>query len=232
MKIQTIIVVIITFFFSNCEKHGSIENNNPIDTVSNNIPNDSLDIEPISTYDTIFPKSYLPAYPGSYWIYNNGDTIKTNSGYILSTTKRPYYNENTFILYDCIPIDTAFFPIYNYEILNEYTTYSTSSEWCSENRLLDEAEGSSWSVDSHKDWYSYLIVQKKDTSIILPNNQEFDSVIIMNFRRFEGNYDLAKIEYYYAKNVGYLGSKTIYDLPMNIDSIKWNLYLTDYLIMK
>ena len=38
-------------------------------------------------YDTIKPLEYFPAYPGSYWVYNNGETLKVDGyeKYIYNT---------------------------------------------------------------------------------------------------------------------------------------------------
>src|SRR5690554_623931 len=38
-------------------------------------PNDNI------VYDTIKPLDYFPAFPGSYWIYDNNDTLKVADQY-------------------------------------------------------------------------------------------------------------------------------------------------------
>ena len=43
----------------------------------------------IPSYDTIFPSEYLPAYPGSWWKYDNGETIKIDSVYHLRSIYTP-----------------------------------------------------------------------------------------------------------------------------------------------
>ena len=44
-------------------------------------------------YDTIRPLSYLPVYPGSYWIYDDGDSVFTESEYKLYSYYLDRYKE-------------------------------------------------------------------------------------------------------------------------------------------
>ena len=47
---------------------------------------DDVDEEPqtVTVADTLFPSCWLPAYPGSYWVFDNGDTVHATG----------YYQEN------------------------------------------------------------------------------------------------------------------------------------------
>jgi len=40
---------------------------------------------PADNFDTKFPREYLPAYPGSWWVYQTGDTLRTKEDYQLFT---------------------------------------------------------------------------------------------------------------------------------------------------
>jgi hypothetical protein len=198
--------------------------------------NESPDIEPnnneLNKFDTIFPGDYLPAYPGSYWIYNDGDTITTGEKYELSIIYDPRFDISTGVeIFDtCIPIDTAYFPIYDNKVLNRYTTYSYGKGHCSKFRLLDETEGIGWTISSSKMDRSGMSVKGKGSTIVLPNQISYDSVIVMVYNYTIQNYDVTEYEYYYAKHIGFIGSKIIYDQICGIDTAKWGSYLINYKI--
>lgn len=199
--------------------------------------NESPDIElnnnELKKFDTIFPGDYLPAFPGSYWIYSDGDTIKTGKDFELSIIYEPHYDFSTGVdMFDtCIAIDTAYFPIYGNKILNRYTTYWWSSNVrCAKFKLLDEIEGSGWTISSSKNDWSGMSVKSKDSRIVLPNQISYDSVIVMVYNYTINNYNITKYEYYYAKNIGFIGSKTIYDQLSGTDTVTWESYLIDYKI--
>ncbi|MBP1644647.1 MAG: hypothetical protein H6Q16_222 [Bacteroidetes bacterium] len=42
----------------------------------------------VPDYDTILPKEYFPAFPGSYWVYNNTDTLRVMEDYQLYIYRR------------------------------------------------------------------------------------------------------------------------------------------------
>lgn len=42
------------------------------------------------TYDTAYPHSVFPAWPGSYWVYNTGDTLKALDYTLLAYNKSAY----------------------------------------------------------------------------------------------------------------------------------------------
>lgn len=71
---------------------------------------------PISTYDTISPKSYFPAYPGSWWKYivNGTDVVfdTTSSSYLMNYYVKNRYWDSTAHL---IPVysDTCYVPYFN-----------------------------------------------------------------------------------------------------------------------
>lgn len=50
-------------------------------------PNDTSLL--VNRYDTIFPSDYFPAYPGSYWMYDNNETLKVDSEYIFYKYYKP-----------------------------------------------------------------------------------------------------------------------------------------------
>ena len=57
------------------------------------------EIEP----ETVLPEKYFPVYPGSWWLYSNGETKITDPGYVLHSYENdivsPYETEEAFVPY-------------------------------------------------------------------------------------------------------------------------------------
>lgn len=53
--------------------------------------------------ETIYPEDYFPVYPGSWWLYSNGELKTTSSGYVLHAYEAdiasPYETEEAFVPY-------------------------------------------------------------------------------------------------------------------------------------
>lgn len=116
MRTTFYILLLITssLIFNNCKKDQSpIPANNdsiptPLDTTHNNTP----------TYDTIFPGSYYPIYPGSQWTYLKNDSVIFHK-YASSTYLPHSYLTDNFNNYS----DTVYVPfldgnpIYGYQFI-------------------------------------------------------------------------------------------------------------------
>lgn len=68
------------------------------------------------TYDTILPKSYFPAYPGSWWKYKLNDTAivydTTSSNYLMNFyVKYRYYDSTAHLV--AVYSDTCYVPYFN-----------------------------------------------------------------------------------------------------------------------
>ncbi len=48
---------------------------------------------PVPDYDTILPKEYFPVFPGSYWVYNNTDTLRVMEDYQLCIYNVAHFTE-------------------------------------------------------------------------------------------------------------------------------------------
>jgi hypothetical protein len=73
---------ILFFLFFSCSKK-------EIQDVEEKEETEQTDEIIIPGYDTIFPSEFFPAYPGSWWEYDNGETIKIDSGYHLRNIMTP-----------------------------------------------------------------------------------------------------------------------------------------------
>lgn len=73
---------IVLFLFFSCSKK-------EIQDIEETEESEETEVIIVPSYDTIFPSEYLPAYPGSWWKYDNGETIKIDSGYHLRNILTP-----------------------------------------------------------------------------------------------------------------------------------------------
>lgn len=81
--------------------------------------------------DTSASRSYFPTYPGSYWIYDNGDTARTSDSYKL-TKQWSTYVPNWWYPLDEPPTSTDVYSVEYHGvapysgIVREYTFYPSS----------------------------------------------------------------------------------------------------------
>jgi hypothetical protein len=144
-----------------------------------------------------WPKSYLPAYPGSWWIYSDGDTVKTGPNYVWAVI----YALKDFSQY--IFIDSCYVPVYNGWGLYYYFSFPIPQSSYTTYTLLDETLGQSWTDNCNR----YIAhcdarrVTKKDTSMQV-NGIIYDSVIEVQLGSYWNYYVWSDYKEYYAKNVG------------------------------
>jgi hypothetical protein len=177
----------------------------------------------------ISPKPYLPTYPGSYWIYNDGDTIVTGDKYQLAEIYDEQRDFGRPELLTCRPIKKAFFTVYNGSYVYDYILYGLNSKGeCYTRPLLSEEVGKKMTLYANKYYRTMLMVKSKDVQITLPNGVIYDSVIVMNKVNYGG--PELDVELYYAKHIGFIGQQTIenYFKPDTIPV--WNKYLVEYYI--
>lgn len=169
------------------------------------IPQDSIPAwNPV--YDTIKPLDYFPAFPGSYWIYNNGDTLRVEDNYKLCIYNHAYY------LYPP-DFDTLYLPkflpnsIYGDVFIMGYSITNHGSYKDPPFRgILSETEGGCFYVASLVDSKVEGMTIKKDTSIMI-NNITYNNVIItiQYNTRFISPCSpevYAGVKEYYAKGIG------------------------------
>ena len=194
---RQIVIILLVFGLLSCEKQ-NVSGTEPIN----------------ETYDTIKPLEYFPAYPGSYWVYNNGDTLKVSDEYEIYI-----YNSADF---DAEPkYDTIVVPklILNgfYNSLDTFAfvkQYSISKPKNSGYRdpafkgILSVTEGAEFTIGAvyqgHR-WVGKTI--KKDTVIEIVNTLYTDVIITIQYDEACTDFgnipeECATIKEYYAKNIG------------------------------
>ncbi|NOZ47789.1 MAG: hypothetical protein GXO79_13560 [Chlorobi bacterium] len=91
--------------------------------------------EPIP--ETILPEKYLPVYPGSWWIYSNGETKTTGSSYVLNS-----YQDDIASPYET---DKVFVPFWDGHYVYGYSITQNSTEFPLK-LLLSEKKNTTWFV--------------------------------------------------------------------------------------
>lgn len=156
----------------------------------------------LASNDTISPGDYFPLYPGSYWIFDNSDTIVCLEGYKFIGLGHRYtgisqthgdHNDPSF------PVDSIYVPaIYVTSEDREYIFYNYSITYsaylASFSPIVDEEEGFYY-VQTHDNRYDYdynfIRILKVDTSLQI-GNRLYEDVIVaehFNFPNLVGDYD-------------------------------------------
>ena len=171
----------------------------------------------------IAPLEYFPAYPGSYWIYSNEDTLRVNAYY-----EKCIYKSSDF---DAAPqYETLLLPqlsendIFGSCFVKGYsiTNHSGLSHDGYFREILNINEGGSFYITSSYSGHQNVgKTIKKDTTIVL-NGVTFENVIItLQYDSYfinmgETPIECAHIKEYYAKDVGLI-RRDIRNYPIESD---------------
>jgi hypothetical protein len=205
-------LLVITSMFA-CKKDESILDNNPTN------PN-------TTTYDTIFPLDYFPAFPGSYWKYvdSNNDTtiIKTDSLY-----QKDYYTIGSA----AYASDTFFVPIYNQIPIWGYKAHTgpiSNSGSYPLTRILSDSlpVGSNWIIYNWSGTQVSRKIMVKDTTITISSNSYYPTIIVEEYYSNGTPYYIWIAKRYYTKNIGLIRE----DLYNSIDSTISTKKIIDYFI--
>ncbi|MBI3502427.1 MAG: hypothetical protein HY063_11605 [Bacteroidetes bacterium] len=119
--------------------------------------------------DTIFPKSYFPTYPGSWWTYSNGATMKTDKYVDLRYNKNDYrttpeYEEYVLprLLAKSIFYDTVYVKGYSLSTCGGTCGSYFVPILCDPNGDCGEGH---WDYFSGHQWS--LAIWKTDTSVVI-----------------------------------------------------------------
>ena len=168
-----------------------------------------------SSFDTIFPLSYLPCFPGSFWKYldssNDTTTINTDPSYV---------KDNWTWGYDS---NTAFVPVYNgiptweYQARDGHVSHSGSSPF---KRILSDSLpiGSNWLVSY---WGGTGVSRKiisNDTTIIINGNSYFPIIVIEEYYSTGPSDYIWIAKRYYAKDIGMIKEDLNNDLDSTINT--------------
>lgn len=180
-------------------------------------------------YETRYPQAYLPTYPGSYWIYHDGDTIRTGNNYVLTEIYKTSQYLGSPDYQSCTPFETAIFPVYNGSYVKDYTLFGINSIGsCYQRPVLSEIPGETLTLSMSKYHHYYLYMKAKDSIVTLPSGITYENVIVMNELNQGG--PPRDIEYFYAKDIGFIGQKTHYNVS-TLDTVPvWGKYLIYYYI--
>lgn len=108
--------------------------------------------------ETIYPESYLPAYPQSYWDYTNGERVLTGTTYELHSYESDISStEKT---------GEKYVPVYDGQYLYEYSITQNSTVYPIKT-LLETTVGESWQVNEiNGEPIMRYVVEELDTLII------------------------------------------------------------------
>ncbi len=184
--------------------------------------------DPNNLYDTIFPLSYFPVYPGSFWEYvnylNDTNRLVTDPAYVLDfyiEGSAAYVSDTFYVpVYDGVPI-------WGYEAHTGPISHAGSYPLT---RILSDSlpVGSSWVIHS---WSGTAISRKiiaKDTSIMI-HNQEYSPTIVVEEYYSEGPPSYTWIaRRYFTENIGMI-KEELFNMP---DSTISTSYIIDYHLNK
>ncbi len=212
-------IAFISVLFSCKKEESASQNTVPIpDTTST----DSLSQMQL---DTIFPGSYLPAWPGSWWQYvdsnNVNSTINTSATFVKDCYHFIFAPNGTGLT------DTVYVPLYNNIPLYEYserTGYISNSSTNSLHPLLFEnmAVGYSWINHYWAATRTERMIISVDTTMVVNGVSYYPVIGVKEY------YTLgpppppptSQIRYY-AKNVGMILEENYDILNGNLESKRW-----------
>ena len=197
--------------------------------------------------DTILPSDYLMAYPGSWWEYSDGRTMKcTDWAYIPTYAK--VYNAD----YSCLEIKSEYkympwiestiekhtgdsYAIHgNYKVDLDSTNYASifykqilpfGEEW----HYYGETKGSGDYTYEYRNWYSCDSVF--ETKLI--NGNLYEDVIYIHQRTIQyfyhtSNGPFSNRGYYFAKNIGLVKIKVAGNYPGIYERYLLNYYIAPH----
>ncbi len=149
----------------------------------------------------VTPKSYLPAYPGSYWDYTDGTRLKTASDYVQHQYQlAPNSTDNSAV---------KLVPYYNSQYLYEYQVWQDVPLFPLKKLLSESATENPWVVNEVNGVKIYRKTTRILDSLIVsypPFNATSDSIFYSVIEVVEYNDTLGVARWntreYYAKNVG------------------------------
>lgn len=153
-------------------------------------------------YDTLFPKPYLPVYPGSWWKYlsEDADTLISSAS---DTYLTDYYEYSAAaVLSDSfyVPfLDNI--PVWGYEAHTGAVSHAGSYPFTIV--LYDTIVGFNWQIAYWAGNENRRVILTRDTSVLLRTGLAFDSVIIVKeYQSLPVYVPEWWYKRYYAKNTG------------------------------
>lgn len=192
-----------------------------------------------TSYDTIMPHPYFPAYPGSWWEYNDSSRIETYADW-----QRFNYVQYKKGNCEAFVKDSVFVPVVvdkKPQFLH-YDRYISQKEYCFNEQSVDilfNSSGNQWqSWRDPKSCYNGKganPVEKRQRKIINEldsfsvNGIQYHDIMVIQEKSFYSIYLNFTTTYYYAKNIGII--REIHDPANPADTINDDtLDLTSYYI--
>ncbi len=198
MKLPRLFVLFILVLAFSCRK----DDPNPV--VIN------ADGEVVTPPDTVESNDYFPTYPGSYWIYDTGDTAYINSEYVLAA-HYDYYKPYWWYYTEDIPGHIMRYTPYYHGgfksgLVKDYTFYPSGYNG-SPYRIFSE-NSTWWDGRVYSDIYENMTVTKRDSMMSVLG--EMMPVTIVRWSaeggpvnpEYSSNPEYWGVYRYYAKDVG------------------------------
>lgn len=194
-----------------------------------------------ASYNTIYPSPYLPAYPGSWWEYNDSVVIKTYDHWQpFNYQKLIPFNKCKVAEYDSVLVPAI--DLFSDKFLY-HDRYIEQNKYCRGVQSIDllfNEEDLTWQSWTDPDACysnasgSHYSIRKniKTLDTITINGMLFNDVLVISEDHrasFSANiFSTALTTYYYAKNVGII--KEDYVPRDTVQSHPYSLEITDYYI--
>ena len=191
------------------------------------------------SHDTIYPHAYFPAYPGSYWVYNDNMTIQVEPDYIpfklIETNK---YNDCKAITKEEVLLPKIGEQFISYDRFIEYFSEEHNSEYL---LFSDQTNWQSWQDPESKYTTSKIfndVAYSKMRTLIgfqenlIVNSVTYNDIMVieeLSFAHYSGTHLTDVDTFYYAKNVGIIRQLNQHyssNPPFAVDTFD----LTNYLI--
>ncbi len=226
-----------------CEKNNEVTpNNHDIDHHDNNDSNDDHDSNTdtvVCIYDTIKPLEYFPAFPGSYWVYNDHDTLKVADQYEMYIFNSASYaleaDYDTLILPKLLS-NNIFNSADSFTYVNEYKiTKSHNSNYKDPifKGLLSLTEGAEFTIGAAV--FNHQIIGKTikvDTAINIGTTRYENVIVTIQFDKaalLGGTPEhCASVREYYAKGIGLI-KREKRNYPIETEFVK-SVELVEYKI--
>jgi hypothetical protein len=163
-----------------------------------NPPNSS---EP-PVYDTLFPLSYFPAYPGSYWKYVdiNGDTTVSSTDSV--------YHLDSYQVYPDLPVNYAIVPVYDGKPVWGYSLHSESpSSSLFHEKLRPVLKtgpiNTYWDIYHDHLFSTRRMLVATDTTVVIGSTSYYPTLVVMEYWLDESFFFQDTLyKRYYALDVG------------------------------
>ncbi len=146
-----------------------------------------------SEFSIIYPKEYLPAYPGSWWVYSNGQRSLVHSEYVAHNYEPNIYSPDNSSEKLVPYMDGEY--LYEYDITQMSTVFPVK-------KLLKETLNSDWKVNEVNGEEIWRKTTQKIDSFYLSTDSLYTNVIVVvEYKKTLGD-DRWNLKEFYAKNVG------------------------------